>query len=95
MKYRRRGFEEAKAEALRIAEAFVAAGAAEGDRWGSECSPPKPDQEAPGFDRRKPVTRWIVWVRPVPPVGCVIDGGDAWVLVDLESKEARWKEWGE
>ncbi len=95
MKFRRRGFEEAKAEALRIAEAFVAAGLKEGDPWGWECSQPEPDGDALGFDRRKSVTRWIIWVRPKPPVGHVIDGGDGWVLVDLESKGARWKEWGE
>src|SRR5262245_5524538 len=92
MKFSRRGFEEARAEALRIAEAFVASEAREGSRWSMECSEPEPDQDAPGFDRRKPIVKWVVWARPKSKEGHTIDGGDGWLLVDIETKEARWSE---
>ena len=92
MKYRREGFEEARAEALRIAETFVAAEARAGRGWAMKCERPEPDEGARGFDRRKPIAGWKVWVRPVPPEGVVIDGGDGYVLVDLESKQARWSD---
>jgi len=114
MKFRRRGYEEAEAEALRIAEAFVAADPPKvqafvtmdaskvqafdatdaAKRWyvGWRCGRPEPNQSAAGFDRRKPVVKWKVWVRPIPQVGCTIDGGDGFLLVDIETKEARWSE---
>jgi hypothetical protein len=92
MKYRRHGFDEARAEALQIAEAFVASKIREGSMWTMECGEPEPDQGAPGFDRRKPIVKWSVWVRPKHLKGQTIDGGDGWVLVDIETKEARWSE---
>jgi hypothetical protein len=92
MKYRRHGFEEARAEALQIANAFVASEIREGSMWTMECSEPEPDQGGPGFDRRKPIVKWRVWVRPTPLDGGTIDGGDGWLLVDIERREARWSE---
>jgi hypothetical protein len=95
MKYKRHRFEEARAEALQIAEAFVASEACESSRWVMQCGQLEPDQAAPGFDRRKPVVGWKVWVKPVPTDGSTIDGGNAYVLVDVETKRARWLNWPE
>jgi hypothetical protein len=78
MNYRRHGYEEAEAEARRIAEAFVKSEVRDGGRWSMECGQPEPDQEAPGFDRRKRVIRWRVFVRPIPKDGSVIDGGEGY-----------------
>jgi hypothetical protein len=93
MKYRRRGFEEARAEALRIAEEFIAVTAPKRAGWAWEVAPPEPDELAPNFDRRKPIVKWLVWIKLTSLDGGGMDGGDAWVLVDLETKEARWAEW--
>jgi hypothetical protein len=93
MKYTTRGYEEAEAEALRIAETFVAVDAPKGSWWAWECSQPEPDQDAPGFNRRMPIVKWRVWVRPKPTDGSTIDGGDGYVLVDIHTKEAHWSDW--
>jgi hypothetical protein len=93
MKYRRHGFEEARAEALQIAEAFVASEARECSRWVTQCGQPEPDQAAPGFDRRKSIVAWKVWTKSIPADGGTFDGGDGCVLVDVETKQARWEEW--
>ena len=95
MKYKRHRFEEERAEAFRIAEALVASEARESSRRVMQCGQPEPDQAAPGFDRQKPVVGWKVWVKPVPTDGSTIDGGDGYVLVDVETKRARWSNWPE
>jgi hypothetical protein len=92
MKFRRRGYAEAEAEALRIATAFLAAKVRSPDDWSRECATPSPDESIEGFDRRKPIVRWTVWVRPKPPDGCSIDGGGGFLVVDIETKEARWSD---
>ncbi len=90
MKYRQRGYLENQAEALRLAEAFIASRRL--STWVCDyyCNSPEPATESPGFDRRRPVVKWIVWVKPGPPEGGVIDGGDSWLLVDLENQEVSW-----
>lgn len=80
---------EAEAEAIRIAQAFVAASIQEGSPWSWECICARPDDLSPGYRRRKTVIKWNVIVRWIPERGGGFDG-DGIVEVDIETKEAKW-----
>lgn len=84
MKFRRADLDEARAEAHRLALAFVAREFAQK----YECREPEPDVSAPSFNRRKPITRWRVWASPIGWVG-----GDGWLAIDTETKQVEWKPW--
>ena len=74
--------EEAQAESVRRAEAIVA-DRPDRDQWrlrGAFPNPPVPPSKA----SKHPVA-WMVLFAPVPPEGGVIDGGELFVAVDLES----------
>jgi hypothetical protein len=80
---------EAGEEALRIAEAFVAASIPEGSPWAWECVGALPDELSPDYKRRKSVIKWNVIVRWIPQGGGILDG-DGIVQVNIETKEALW-----
>ena len=88
MKFRQANFDEARAEAHRLALAYIANENARGTRWQRGCGEPEPDVSAPGFDRRKPITRWVVRVWTID-----IDGGDGDLSIDTETKQVEWKPW--
>ncbi|MCE9560864.1 MAG: hypothetical protein K8U57_02305 [Planctomycetes bacterium] len=74
--------EEAQAEAVRRAEAFVA-DRADCDEWRLRMAFPN-TLLSPSQASKHPVA-WFVLFAPVPPEGGVIDGGEMCVAVDLES----------
>jgi hypothetical protein len=80
---------EAEAEAMRIAEAFVAASVPDGSPWAWECVGARPDLLSPDHKQRKTVVKWSVNVRWILEGGGVFDG-DGIVLVNIETKEAQW-----
>lgn len=73
---------EAEAEATRRAERFVA------DRPDREvlrhCGT-YPDWVVPPSPASKHPVAWVAVFAPIPPDGGVIDGGELFVVVDLES----------
>jgi Tfp pilus assembly protein FimT len=75
--------EQAQAEAIRRAEAFVA-DRPDRDEWRLRGS--HPDTSVPPSHASKHAVAWIVLFAPVPPEGGVIDGGELFVAVDLESE---------
>ena len=79
--------QEAEAEALRIATAFVASEFP--DTWHWKCTDPQPDG-APSNRRRKPVVMWRVVVMSLHEDGSDAHGRST-VLVNLETKKTRWK----
>ena len=80
----RLGKHEAEAEALRLADEFIAASPPADGAWGWECGPARP---RPGLNGRKTFLRWDVSVRWKPKDGGVLDGGPPGVHVDLETGE--------
>ena len=82
---------EAHAEAIRIAETFLAANIPEGSSWDWKCLDALPDVLGGSHKHRKTVIKWIVCVRWIPKGGGVFDG-DGIVKVDIETKQARWVE---
>lgn len=83
--------EEAEAEAMRIAKAFVAASIPVGSPWAWECIGALPDVLSPGYKRRKTVIKWTAIVRWIPEGGGILDG-ESIVKVNIETKEAGWME---
>lgn len=82
---------EAEAEAMQIADAFVAANCPEESPWRWTCLGARPDIISSGYKRRKTVIKWSVTVQWIPMDGSVMDGPSI-VCVNIESKEARWME---
>ncbi len=80
---------DAEAEAICVAEAFVAAEVPEDGPRSWRCGPAMPDVRASGYKLRRTVIKWSVGVRWIPEDGVVLDG-DGVVLVNIETGEARW-----
>jgi hypothetical protein len=80
---------DAEAEALRIAEEFLAADTDPGDPMTYECLAPHPNVREPGYKLRKTVIKWCVTVSRTLQDGTIIDGPIV-VLVDIQTKEARF-----
>jgi hypothetical protein len=74
-------FSRAEAEATRRAAQFVVARAGR-EEWRNVCT--VPDDLAPKQDSSKNPVVWVAIYAPVPPEGSVIDGGELFVVVDLE-----------
>jgi hypothetical protein len=73
---------EAQAEATRRAESFMAV---RPDRDRFRLRGAGPDTLVPPSQASKHPVAWVVMYAPVPPEGGVIDGGELFVTVDLES----------
>lgn len=74
--------EEAQAEAVRWAKAFIAEWP-DGGQW--RFLRAFPNSLAPTSETSKHPVAWFVLFAPVPPEDGVVDGGELWVAVDLES----------
>jgi hypothetical protein len=75
-------YSRAEAEATRRAEAFVAG---RPDRDQLRHRGTYPDSSAPPSRSSKHPVAWVAVFAPIPPDGGVIDGGELFVAVDLES----------
>ncbi|MDB5310755.1 MAG: hypothetical protein JWO38_4957 [Gemmataceae bacterium] len=73
---------EAQAEAQRRAEAFVA-DRPDRDQWRLRGT--SPNTLVPPSRASKHPVAWVAVFAPVPPDGGVIDGGELFVAVDLET----------
>ena len=73
---------EAHDEATRRAAEFVA-GRADRDRWWHVST--TPDGVGPPSRSSKHPVVWVAMYAPVTPAGGAIDGGELFVVVDLES----------
>lgn len=73
---------EAEVEATRRAEAFVA-NRPDRDQWRYGVT--YPDSLRPPSRSSEHPLAWVVVFTPIPPEGCIIDGGELFVGVDLES----------
>jgi hypothetical protein len=73
---------EAEAEATRRAEAFVAG---RPDRDQLRHRGTFPDSTVPRSQSSKYPVVWVAVFAPIPPDGCIIDGGELFVAIDLES----------
>ena len=80
---------EAEAEATRRAEAFVA-DRPDRDQWRHRGTVPQTGVPS-GRASKHPVA-WVAAFAPVPPDGSVIDGGELFVAVDLESGAVEVRE---
>jgi len=78
----RYSWEVALAEAIRRAEGFVA-DRPDRDSWRFRKA--FPNTLVPPSPASKHPVSWLVLFAPVPPDGGVIDGGELFVAVDLES----------
>lgn len=81
---------EMQAEATRRAEAFVA-GRPDRDDWRHVSTTP----DSIGAQRpssKHPVV-WLAMYAPVPPDGVVIDGGELFVVVDMEQDTVGVRDW--
>lgn len=74
--------EQAQIEAIRRAEAFAVDWP---DRGRSQLRGAFPNTGVPPSQASKHPVAWLVVFAPVPPEGGVIDGGELFVAVDLES----------
>ena len=81
--------EEAQAEATRRAEAFVA-GRPDLAKWRHRGT--HPDTLVPPSRASKHPVAWVAVFVPAPPDGGVIDGGELFVAVDLESGSVAVRE---
>lgn len=72
---------EAKAEATRRAAEFVAS-RPDANEWRHIST--GPDNFGPPRSSSKHPVAWIAMYAPIPPDGSVIDGGELFVIVDLE-----------
>jgi hypothetical protein len=81
---------EARAEATRRAEAFLAG---RPDRDEFRLRGAHPDSLVPPSRASKHPVAWVVVYAPVPPEGGVIDGGELFVAVDLESGTVDLRTW--
>lgn len=75
--------EEAEAEAIRLATEFVA-GVPGAESY--QCQKASPDKRQPKNLCSKHPIYWLVTFVPPPEPGVVIDGGELFVSVDLETK---------
>ncbi len=82
--------EQAQAEAIRRAEAFVTD---RPDRDELRLSGAIPNTLVPPSQASKHPVAWFVLFAPVPPDGGVIDGGELCVAVDLESGSVELHWW--
>lgn len=73
---------EASAEAARLATEFVA-GRSDAAEWKIRFI--SPNTLVPPSQASKHPVAWVVTFAPLPPEGSVIDGGELFVCVDLES----------
>ncbi len=80
---------EAQAEATRRAEAFVAE-RTDRDQWQRRST--FPDSTATPSRASKHPVAWIAVFAWVPPDGGVVDGGELFVAVDLESGSVAVRE---
>lgn len=81
---------EAQAEATRRAEAFIAG---RPDRNGFNLRGAYPDPLVSLSKASKHPVAWVVIYAPIPPEGCVIDGGELFVAVDLELGTVGLRYW--
>ena len=81
---------DAEAEAVRIAEAFLATEWPEPIRFQYKLGWVSPNLAEAGSRDRKTIIKYTVVFLLDLPDGCKMDGGEAMIRVDIKKREARW-----